>query len=681
MPYQDSYVGGTTWKNETPKKIVTTGPSGYTSLDAIANEVVKSSPSKTFSYGGKSYDNVIDYHDAIFGKDDNNSSSSSSKNDYLAKILQETKNDGVVPPPSQPDIPQSFREFNAATNNMFRAAYNPQTGEYELADNPPSQFTNNRNDITAGIVKYVPPNMRDFLMIGGQYDRSLPHAIVDNVIGLDDEVVSAGEAFGQQAYDDPLGTLKGMGLGAAEGMYNLLTSPIDTVSGYLDDVKTAAMRDQTDRTADERLADIATVASIFPAAKVTQGLGSMATAPAKNQAEPFKKLDAQSFAEMEARGTQDLRNLGERLLGSDPRYAGIGSPLFDPNQQMGPATILNARSKKVSEAKKMFEQGASQKEVAEKTGIQRIMYEDYLGDKHTQYFMQLPKFEVDMKKINEMKKSTTGAGFKSTIGEIIPQVNADIDYLTASYNQPKLLSEVPVIMDALNDAIAKDDAVGAYYSNKNNEKIVLDPKQIASAIASTLSHEVEHAVQARGNPNIFKGGSGGPKGAQKVIDLMLGSEKKNPDGSITTDPGVIANEVSKVNKLILNGKKSDGTPLSDAQKESILKYGEALIKTHDFFSENRPFELYQKSPAEVLARGAEPNEQLTVKQYDLPRSAPFNPYFPMTTFERLENIKNLIKDKDYKPSRNRQMSYEQMSPYAFDFLSGYRPDQLLGPKK
>jgi len=649
------------------------------------------------SFADKISQAVKNFVDSFSGGDDKPSSSSkpvsggrgrvverpNERNDYLAKILSDN---AVVPPPSQPDIPQSFTEFNDAAKNIFREVYNPQTGQYELADNPPSQWTNNRNDITSGIVQYVPPNMRDALMIGGQYDRSVPHALVDNVIGLDDSVVSGGEAFGQQAYDDPLGTLKGMGLGAAEGMYNLLTSPIDTIGGYLGDVKTAVMRDQTGRTADQRLADIATVASILPATKVTQGLGSVATAPARRQAQPYKNLDAQSFADMEARGTQDLRNLGERLLGSDPRYAGVGSPLFDPNQQMAPATILNARSKKVSEAKKMFEQGASQKEVAEKTGVQRITYEDYLGDKHTQYFMQLPKFEVDMEKISEMKNSTTGAGFKSTVGELMPQVNADIDYLTSSYNKPKLLSEVPVIMDALDEAIAGKDgkgkAVGVYYGGTYDEKIVLDPKRIATAIASTLNHEVEHAVQSRGHTNIFKSGSGGPEGAQDVIlDVLGGKEIKNPDGSITKDPGIIARERSKIEKLLLNGKNSDGSPLSDAQLDSLSEYGQALIKTYDFFRANRPFELYQKSPAEVLARGAQPNQQLTVKQFDLPRSAPFNPYFPMTVAERLANIENVLKNKDYKPTRQRQMSYEQMSPYAFDFLSGYRPDQLLGSKK
>ena len=50
-----------------------TGSSGYTSLDAIANEAVKNDPNTNFSYMGKEYDNVFDYHDAIFSDDDNDS--------------------------------------------------------------------------------------------------------------------------------------------------------------------------------------------------------------------------------------------------------------------------------------------------------------------------------------------------------------------------------------------------------------------------------------------------------------------------------------------------------------------------------------------------------------------------------------------------------------------------------
>ncbi len=46
------------------------GPSGYTSLDAIANQAVQDDDDKSFKYMGQSYNNVSDYHDAIFGDDD-----------------------------------------------------------------------------------------------------------------------------------------------------------------------------------------------------------------------------------------------------------------------------------------------------------------------------------------------------------------------------------------------------------------------------------------------------------------------------------------------------------------------------------------------------------------------------------------------------------------------------------
>jgi hypothetical protein len=51
------------------------GPSGYVSLDAMADAAVKSDPNTSFSHMGKTYDNVFDYHDAVFGGDDDSSGS------------------------------------------------------------------------------------------------------------------------------------------------------------------------------------------------------------------------------------------------------------------------------------------------------------------------------------------------------------------------------------------------------------------------------------------------------------------------------------------------------------------------------------------------------------------------------------------------------------------------------
>ena len=46
------------------------GSSGYTSLDAIANQAVQNDSGTNFSYMGQDFDNVSDYHNAIFGGND-----------------------------------------------------------------------------------------------------------------------------------------------------------------------------------------------------------------------------------------------------------------------------------------------------------------------------------------------------------------------------------------------------------------------------------------------------------------------------------------------------------------------------------------------------------------------------------------------------------------------------------
>tara|TARA_R100000544_G_scaffold5521_1_gene2106 strand:- start:248 stop:1780 length:1533 start_codon:yes stop_codon:yes gene_type:complete len=116
--------------------------------------------------------------------------------------------------------------------------------------------------------------MRDALMIGGQYDRSIPHALIDNIggifsgdsIGLDDGYQSFGEDLGAYMADDPIGLGTDIMKGVGEGIYNLFTDS-STIPNYLRDVRDAATRDQTNRTADQRLGDVFTVGSIIPAVK------------------------------------------------------------------------------------------------------------------------------------------------------------------------------------------------------------------------------------------------------------------------------------------------------------------------------------------------------------------------------------------------------------------------------
>ena len=58
--------------------------------------------------------------------------------------------------------------------------------------------------------------------------------LLDNIIGLDNDYLSAGEQLGQQLRADPLGVLKSAGVSAYEGAKKAVTSPIETIQGVGD---------------------------------------------------------------------------------------------------------------------------------------------------------------------------------------------------------------------------------------------------------------------------------------------------------------------------------------------------------------------------------------------------------------------------------------------------------------
>ena len=131
----------------------------------------------------------------------------------------------------------------------------------------------NVNDITADYVKFIPPNMRNNLMMGKDFSRSLLHAGVDNIggivgLGLDDGVTSAGEEFFQTASENPLGTLYNIGLGAAQGVGSALYDPYKAVKTVTDQFISSGknlMQPVTPETnPDQLLGDMSVIGSAFP---------------------------------------------------------------------------------------------------------------------------------------------------------------------------------------------------------------------------------------------------------------------------------------------------------------------------------------------------------------------------------------------------------------------------------
>ena len=155
-------------------------------------------------------------------------------------------NDVVAPSPvSYPDRPQIYDDVlgTPSDDNVFSTRYNPNTKNFDVIDNPNFMNTRNRNDITSNFVQYVPPNMREGLKIGGQYGRSIPHALIDNIgglfsgdsIGLDDGYQSFGEDLGAYMSEDPIGLGTDIMKGLGEGLYNLFTDS-STIPNYFRDL-------------------------------------------------------------------------------------------------------------------------------------------------------------------------------------------------------------------------------------------------------------------------------------------------------------------------------------------------------------------------------------------------------------------------------------------------------------
>lgn len=69
-------------------------------------------------------------------------------------------------------------------------------------------------------------------------DKGLPYSelLIDNLIGLDNKYLSAGERLGQAFNEDPLGFLKSAGSAAYEGAKSAVTSPIETIQGVGDSI-------------------------------------------------------------------------------------------------------------------------------------------------------------------------------------------------------------------------------------------------------------------------------------------------------------------------------------------------------------------------------------------------------------------------------------------------------------
>jgi len=193
------------------------GPSGYTSLDAIANQAVQDDDDVSFKHMGKTYDNVSDYHKAIFGDDDDDDDSPSypdtpppgtgtSTSTSTGTGTVGSGSSSAPPPPPAPPTPVVYKDMYGRTygsqaeadaaNRMIMQAQDDKpdrTIDKEIAG--PDLAYDDALALTQGVIPpqfsgAVPPGSQfSYGNIGGIGDTSsgfnLPPAVVDPDVGDD----------------------------------------------------------------------------------------------------------------------------------------------------------------------------------------------------------------------------------------------------------------------------------------------------------------------------------------------------------------------------------------------------------------------------------------------------------------------------------------------------------------
>jgi hypothetical protein len=199
------------------------------------------------------------------------------------------------------------------------------------------------------------PNRRDaFLKARSEAPKqkglSYTDLLIDNIVGLDNEYESFGEAFGKSFNEDEIGTLKNMAVSAYEGAKEFVTSPIETSKDIATEISDSVSRlgaesldgrikrmygvgyqdateEQVTKAREAVIGDAITASSLVPAAKGATTVAKVARLPKTGQpklssvediinAEDFELLD-ENFIPVNKPSVESLKSEIGYMLGEE----------------------------------------------------------------------------------------------------------------------------------------------------------------------------------------------------------------------------------------------------------------------------------------------------------------------------------------------------------------------------
>jgi hypothetical protein len=394
---------------------------------------------------------------------------------------------------------------------------------------------------------------------GPQKGMTYEELLVDNIFGLDNDYLSAGEGLKQAIKSDPLGFLQNAGISAYEGAKQAVTQPLTTaealLSGMYDsgvDVASTlgpdpaylnnalqemygvtydeATDEQVTRAREALFGDVLNVAGVVPGVgAAAKGIASLPNA-VKGAANAIDTAQRAQFQRVISENTpvQDVSSLA-------------GRQFYDPNnvelRRMQSGTLTSQEAdywNKLAMADKMRAQGVSDETIANTVGILRLPRVDLKGN------------PLSPRSVNDPGYRETFAATPTEMGTLRP--------------------------DRLNDYgfnIFDDPTLGVFSGSFNSRStpptIRLNPNQSAQAKAETKAHEMAHGD-----------------------DLISGI----PSGERGTDPDVVMHQKFDAISALEKDIKAEKNPTV----KRMLKDRLSALKRQT------SYELYEANPGEMLAR-------------------------------------------------------------------------------
>lgn len=342
--------------------------------------------------------------------------------------------------------------------------------------------------------------------------------LLDNIIGLDNQYESTGEAFGKAFNEDELGTLKNMAVSAYEGAKEFVTSPIETTGNIVNDIRDSVYRlgsedldarikrmygigyqdatdEQVTKAREAVIGDAVTASSLIPAAK---GIKSVATVAADAMLDGYDPNTLYVFG-------------GVKAKQADIAKATEASEMF--NQRRAELEQQSAGQPRYTPPEK-FDQAASY-DVWQQTGWFRgrdgkMRFE--INDAKSQILpQQITAFDDKKAFENALQEkqlydAAAGIGAQAqykgpkitTVGDVLKH-----DQLFANYPQ---IADIPIFVDNTLGKGFNKDTLG-YFSTAPGKNLIAIRQDIASdpvKLRSTLLHEIQHYIQ---NIENFEGGA------------------------------------------------------------------------------------------------------------------------------------------------------------------------------